>query len=206
MPSTIEPSQIIAIGGSVFQFVSLTFLSRDAFRDSEPIDHQKRDCLEKLSADHCEAVFGFMEIELTNEGFLAEDASVDERAKVDQARMKEAGRIASLIWEDAIVARKLESYWSQWRRWEGLGRFACDAGRILAGMTAIVLLIMYLRGEFPDLGRGAALVIFLLVVGGPLLATLICLGPKALVQSKAMRILDAPERGTIRGIRRFGGA
>jgi len=206
MPVALDLSQVLTIAWPIVQALVLHFLSREAFKDSEATEQRKQETIGELLTDHADAVFGYLDNELMNEQFINRDLSVEDKARLDLARKKEAERIASTVWEDALEARNLEYWWFGWRRWERAGRLACDAGRLLAGMAVVLLLLLYLRGEFPNLGQGLALVLAIVGLGLPLAVALVSIAPKSIMQNRAMRILDAPHRGTVRGIRRFGSA
>lgn len=206
MPGEPDLSQFLTFGWPIVQALLLHFLSREAFRDSEATEHRKQEAIGALLTDHADAVFGYLDNELLNEQFAFRDLSIEDRARVDLARRKEAERIASAVWEDALEARNLEYWWLGWRGWERAGRLACDAGRLLAGIAVVLLLLLYLRGEFPNLSQGLALVLAIAGLGLPLAVALVSIAPKSIMQNRAMRILDAPHRGTVRGVRRFGSA
>lgn len=206
MPGSPDLSQVLLVAWPIAEAVGLHFLSREAFRDSEDSKERKRECIDALKSDHADSVFRYLDNELVFERFVPDNLSLEDKAKVDEARRKEAERIADAVWGDALVARNLEYWWLGWRHWEMIGRIACDVGRLLAGIVALVFLVLLLLGASRYLGQSIPLLVALILLGAPLIVALVSILPKAVMQNQAMRILDAPDRGTIRGIRRFGSA
>lgn len=182
---------------SIFGAISLG-IGLQIFRGSLDEEPRKNARLGLLEDRQMDRILNLIE----NEIGLYQRANTPHRvAQLDPTRRRTAKRMVDNLWEDALVARKLEVAWNNWRRWERLGHDTCSFG-IFLNLGLLLLILFGLPNYFQNqlfwiISTG-------LVFSGPLIIAFLCWIILRVKRNRALAILDTPILGAPG--RRFGDA
>lgn len=143
------PALTSIVGGGL-QIFTLSS-ARDYFDQAGELSQDVRISLDELQIAQREKLIRLLNDELddqTSDYEAGRELSVDELKLKDRRRERSCEDLVSFLWEDALLARKLEQDYASWRMLELVGRRFCEAPKFVNPILWSMFLIDLISAPF----------------------------------------------------------